>query len=79
MIGHLRGTLLAKKPFQVLLDVNGVGYEVRVPYSTSQLPAEGKELTLAIHTHVREDALTLYGFKTPAERDVFLQLMTVKN
>ncbi len=79
MIGHLRGTLLSKKPYQILLDVNGVGYEVRVPYSTSQLPAQGKELSLVIHTHVREDALALYGFKTAAEREMFLQLLTVKN
>jgi Holliday junction DNA helicase RuvA len=79
MIGHLRGTLLAKKPFQVLLDVNGVGYEVRVPYSVSQLPTNGKELSLVVYTHVREDALQLYGFKTAAEREIFLQLLTVKN
>jgi Holliday junction DNA helicase RuvA len=79
MIGHLRGTLLAKKPYRIVLDVNGVGYEVRVPYSTSQLPATGKELALVVHTHVREDAIQLYGFKTPAERDTFLQLLTVKN
>jgi len=79
MIGHLRGTLLSKKPYQILLDVNGVGYDVRVPYSTSQLPGEGREVSLVIHTHVREDALTLYGFKTPAERESFLQLQTVKN
>lgn len=78
MIGHLRGTLLSKKPYQIVLDVAGVGYELRVPYSTSQLPAAGKELTLMVHTHVREDAITLYGFKTPAERDTFLQLLTVK-
>ena len=78
MIGHLRGTLLSKKPYQIVLDVAGVGYELRVPYSSSQLPGEGKELTLVVHTHVREDAITLYGFKTPAERETFLQLMTVK-
>jgi len=79
MIGHLRGTLLAKKPFQILLDVNGVGYEVRVPYSVSQLPTNGKELSLVVHTHVREDALQLYGFKSASEREIFLQLLTVKN
>jgi len=78
MIGHLRGTLLSKKPYQIVLDVAGVGYELRVPYSTSQLPAQGSELTLVVHTHVREDQITLYGFKTPAERETFLQLLTVK-
>jgi Holliday junction DNA helicase RuvA len=79
MIGYLRGTILSKKPYEILLDVNGVGYELRVPYSTSQLPASGKELSLVVHTHVREDALTLYGFKTAAEREMFHQLLTVKN
>jgi Holliday junction DNA helicase RuvA len=79
MIGHLRGTLHAKKPYQIVLDVDGVGYELRVPYSTSQLPAQGKPLSLIVHTHVREVAITLYGFKTAAERDTFLQLLTVKN
>ncbi len=79
MIGHLRGTLLSKQPYQILLEVNGVGYELRVPYSISQLPATGRELALVVHTHVREDAITLYGFKSAAERDAFLQLLTVKN
>lgn len=79
MIGHLRGTLLSKQPYQIVLDVGGVGYDLHVPYSTSQLPREGQPLTLVVHTHVREDAITLYGFKTPAERETFLQLLTVKN
>jgi len=79
MIGHLRGTLLSKKPYQIVLEVAGVGYELRVPYSTSQLPKEGEALSLVVHTHVREDALTLYGFKTLAERDTFLDLLTVKS
>jgi len=79
MIGHLRGTLHAKKPYQIVLDVNGVGYELRVPYSTSQLPAAGKALDLIVYTHVRDVAITLYGFKISAERDTFLQLLTVKN
>lgn len=79
MIGYLRGTLLSRKPYEIVLDVGGVGYELRVPYSTSQLPPAGQPLTLVVHTHVREDAITLYGFKTPAERDAFLQLLTVKN
>ncbi|MFQ5817418.1 MAG: Holliday junction branch migration protein RuvA [Terriglobia bacterium] len=79
MIGHLRGTLLSKKPYQILLDVAGVGYDVRVPYSSSQLPPLGTEVALVVRTHVREDAITLYGFKTPAERETFEHLLTVKN
>ncbi len=79
MIGYLRGTLLSKKPYQIVLDVGGVGYELRVPYSSSQLPAKGQPLTLVVHTHVREDQITLYGFKEEKEREAFLQLLTVKN
>lgn len=79
MIGHLRGSLLAKKPYQIVLDVGGVGYQLRVPYSTSQLPAIGEKLALVVHTHVREDAIILYGFKSPAERDAFYQLLKVKS
>lgn len=79
MIGHLRGTLLSKEPYQIVLEVGGVGYVLRVPYSSSQLPAQGQALTLVVHTHVREDAITLYGFKTVAEKQTFLDLMTVKS
>lgn len=79
MIGHLRGTLLSKKPYQILLEVNGVGYELRVPYSSSQLPPTGKEFSLVVHTHVREDSIVLYGFKSPQERETFERLLTVKN
>lgn len=79
MIGHLRGTLHSKKPYHVVLEVGGVGYELRVPYSVSQLPKEGQALSLIVHTHVREDAITLYGFKTSAEREAFLELLTVKS
>ncbi|MFB3140173.1 MAG: Holliday junction branch migration protein RuvA [Candidatus Acidiferrales bacterium] len=79
MIGHLRGSLLAKEPYQIVLDVGGVGYQLRVPYSTSQLPAIGEKLALVVHTHVREDAITLYAFKSPAERDAFYQLLKVKS
>jgi len=78
MIGHLRGTLLSKKPYHIVLEVGGVGYELRVPYSVSQLPREGQPLALVVHTHVREDAIALYGFKTPGEREAFLELLTVK-
>ena len=79
MIGYLKGKMRAKKPFEVLIDVNGVGYEVRVPYSTSQLPPVGDVQAFIIRTHVREDAITLYGFRTGAEREIFEQLNSVKN
>ena len=63
MIAHLKGTLLRKMPASALLDVNGVGYEVFIPLTTYyELPGPGEPLSFFIHTHVREDALKLFGF-----------------
>lgn len=78
MIGYLRGTLIIKKPQGLTVDVNGVGYEVVVPLSTFYgLPDAGKEVALFIHTHVREDALMLYGFRSSLEKQIFLLLTSV--
>ncbi|MCW5982172.1 MAG: Holliday junction branch migration protein RuvA [Bryobacteraceae bacterium] len=78
MIAHLRGRLLEKHPNQAIVDVGGVGYDVMVPVSTfSALPAAGAEVRLHIHTHVREDALALYGFLTSQEKALFEKLLTV--
>lgn len=78
MIGHLRGRLLEKRPNQVILDVQGVGYDVNIPVSTFyRLPDPPAEAQLHIHTHVREDALALYGFLTLGEKKVFEKLMSV--
>ncbi len=78
MIGQLRGQLLHKKPNALLLDVHGVGYEVFIPLTSFyELPGEGNEVTLKIHTHVREDALTLFGFLTEREKDFFLKLISI--
>jgi Holliday junction DNA helicase RuvA len=78
MIGHLRGQLLYKKPNQVLVEVQGVGYEVYIPLTSFyELPDEGGEVILKIHTHVREDMLALYGFKTQREKDFFLKLISI--
>jgi holliday junction DNA helicase RuvA len=78
MIGQLRGQLLQKKPNSLLLDVNGVGYEVTIPVTSFyELPNEGNEVTLKIHTHVREDALVLFGFNTQREKEFFLKLVSV--
>ncbi len=78
MIGHLRGHLLVKKPNYVLLDVQGVGYEVHIPLTSFyELPGEGTEVALKIHTHVREDALILYGFSSQREKDFFLKLVAI--
>jgi len=78
MIAHLSGTLLSKQPNSVILDVAGVGYEVTIPVSTFyDLEEAGSSVQLRIYTHVREDALQLYGFKTARERELFLRLISV--
>ena len=76
MIGYLRGTLLEKQPPHVLLDVNGVGYELEVPMTTLfQLPAVGEPLVLHTHLVVREDAQLLYGFYAKRDRALFRELI----
>jgi Holliday junction DNA helicase RuvA len=76
MIGLLRGRLLEKRPNQIILDVGGVGYLVAVPLSTYAALGElHAEVTLLIHTHVREDAFTLYGFLSAREKHVFELLL----
>ena len=78
MIAFLRGRLLEKRPNQVILDVNGVGYDVHIPVSTFyQLPARGSDAKLFIYTHVREDTLALYGFLTEKEKGLFEKLISV--
>lgn len=78
MIGRLTGTLLEKHPPQVLLDVQGVGYEIDVPMSTFyELPALGAKLTLHIHLVIREDLHLLFGFATDSERQTFRQLIKI--
>ena len=78
MIGQLRGKLLSKKPNVLLIDVQGVGYEVIIPLTSFyELPNEGNEVTLKIHTHVREDAIILFGFHSLREKDFFLKLLTI--
>jgi Holliday junction DNA helicase RuvA len=77
MIGLLRGKLLEKRPNQVLLDVGGVGYQVQIPLSTfAGLGALHAEATLLIHTHLREDQLSLYGFVTAREKHCFELLLS---
>ena len=78
MIAHLRGKLLAKHPNQVIVETGGVGYDVTISVPTfSDLPAIGDEVTLHIHTHVREDLIALYGFLRLAEKRLFEKLITV--
>lgn len=78
MIGQLRGTLLEKHPNEAIIDVHGVGYQVTIPVSTfSALPDTGAEVKLQIHTHVREDAIALFGFLTRNEKALFEKLISV--
>ena len=78
MISLLRGTLLEKKPNRLIVDVSGVGYDVQVPLSTFYVLGEpGVAVTLRIHTHVREEAIALYGFATPLEQQLFERLIGI--
>jgi Holliday junction DNA helicase RuvA len=78
MIGQLRGKLLSKKPNVLLIDVQGVGYEVTIPLTSFyELPDEGNDVSLKIHTHVREDAIILFGFHSLREKEFFLKLLTI--
>ena len=78
MIAHLSGTLLSKNPNSVIVDVSGVGYEVNIPVSTFyELEDTGANVKLRIYTHVKEDALQLYGFKTARERELFINFISV--
>jgi Holliday junction DNA helicase RuvA len=78
MIAFLRGKILEKHPNQVIVETAGVGYDVLIPVSTfSSLPEAGSEVKLRIHTHVREDALALFGFLTGEEKTIFERLISV--
>ena len=78
MIGRVAGILAAKQPPQVLVDVNGVGYEIDVPMSTFyNLPGVGEKVSLLTHLAVREDAHLLYGFGSEIERVAFRELLKV--
>ena len=78
MIAFLRGRVLEKHPNRVLVDVNGVGYDLAVPLSTFYTAGEpGAEISLRVHTHVREDQLALYGFASALELTVFERLIAI--
>jgi len=78
MIALLRGVLIEKHPNQAIVEIGGVGYDVIIPVSTyTHLPGQGAEVRLRIHTHVREDALALYGFLTADEKALFEKLISV--
>ena len=78
MIAHLRGRLISKHPNQAIVETAGVGYDVAISVPTfSDLPSVGSEVALHIHTHVREDAIALFGFLRADEKQLFEKLITV--
>ncbi|MCU1283868.1 MAG: ruvA [Acidobacteriales bacterium] len=78
MIAHLRGRLLSKQPDRAVVEAAGVGYDVAISIPTfSDLPKAGAEVALHIHTHVREDAISLFGFLRPEEKKLFEKLISV--
>jgi holliday junction DNA helicase RuvA len=78
MIAHLRGRLIAKHPNQAIVEAGGVGYDLTISVPTfSELPELGSEVALHVHTHVREDAIALFGFLRPREKRLFERLITV--
>lgn len=78
MIAHIRGKLLTRQPSQAIVEAGGVGYDIAISVTTfTALPPEGSEISLHIHTQVREDTLALYGFLTRDEKRVFERLITV--
>ena len=78
MIGHLKGSIYEKSPNQVVIDASGVGYDVQIPISTyTALGDVGAPVSLRIYTHVREDALQLFGFASVEERSLFERLISI--
>ena len=78
MIARITGNLISKEPASVVIDVHGVGYRAFIPLSSFYgLPDTGNQVSLHIHTHVREDAILLYGFLTQREKELFLALIAV--
>jgi Holliday junction DNA helicase RuvA len=77
MIGYLTGKIIAAKPTQILLDVSGVGYEIRISINTFERISGKEVVSLFIHTHVKEDAITLFGFYSEAEKEMFELLISI--
>ena len=78
MISHLRGKLVQKSPTEIVIDVNGVGYQVNIPLSTfEKIDKLGGEVNILTYMHVREDAMILFGFATEAERELFRMLISI--
>ena len=77
MIGYLKGKIISSKPTKILLDVNGVGYEINISINTFENLTDKEEVSLFIHTVVREDSITLFGFYVETEKEMFNLLISV--
>lgn len=77
MIGYLKGKIISSKPTQLLLEVNGVGYSIGISINTFEKVVDKDEISLFIHTHVKEDSLSLYGFFSEPEKDMFELLISI--
>lgn len=78
MIGSIKGKLIYKRPYEIIVEVNGIGYQIIVPLNTlSELPDIGKEIFLYTYTYVREDAIQLYGFLKNEEKKIFITLLGI--
>jgi len=77
MIGYLTGKIISAKPTQILLDVNGVGYDIKISINTFEKLNEKEVVSLHIHTNVKEDSITLYGFYSEAEKNMFELLISI--
>jgi holliday junction DNA helicase RuvA len=78
MIAYIQGEILKKSPHSVVIEAGGLGYEVMVPLSTFYtLPEKNERVSLHVHTHVREDSLLLFGFRTDAEKELFTMLISI--
>jgi len=77
MIGYLTGKLISAKPTQILLDVNGVGYAIKISINTFERISSKEKVSLYIHTNVKEDAITLFGFYSEAEKEMFELLISI--
>lgn len=77
MIGYLKGKLISSKPTQIILDVNGVGYKIGISINTFEKVVDKDEVSLFIHTHVKEDSISLFGFFSEAEKEMFELLISI--
>ncbi len=77
MIGYLKGKIISSKPTQIILDINGVGYKVGISINTFEKIVDKEDVSLFIHTHVKEDSISLYGFFTESEKEMFELLISI--